>query len=158
MRTWSAGKRSKGVTLVEMVVVVAIVGVMVGLTFPAATSGLDSLRLSAACDSLVSFINAGLNRSERRQEVVEVSISVKQNAVWLHSTEPGFERKLEMPDGVRIESVLPAFDEDQDPRRVLLLPGGTVPRVGIQIANRRGARRIVRVDPMTGVPQIENVP
>jgi len=42
-------------------------------------------------------------------------------------------------------------------RRYLLLPGGAVPRLGIEIANRKGVRRIVRVNPMTGVPEVERV-
>ena len=52
--------------------------------------------------------------------------------------------------------MLPSLpDETPDPRRFIVMPDGAPPRVGIQIANRRGARRIVRVDPMTGVPRIE---
>ena len=30
-----------------------------------------------------------------------------------------------------------------------------VPRIGIEIANRKGARRMVRVNPMTGVPEVQ---
>jgi len=37
------------------------------------------------------------------------------------------------------------------------MPGATVPGIGIQIANRRGTRRIVRLDPMTGFPRVESV-
>jgi prepilin-type N-terminal cleavage/methylation domain-containing protein len=151
----SAGSRSKGVTLLELVVVVAIIALMVGISFPAVTSGLDSLRLKSASDALVSFLNSGLNRCERRQEVVEVAISVKANEVVLHSSQPGFERKLELPEGVRIEAVDPKLESEEDPRRFILMPGGTVPRLGVQLANRRDQRRMVRVDPMTGVPQIE---
>jgi prepilin-type N-terminal cleavage/methylation domain-containing protein len=149
---------SRGVTLVEMLIVVAIVGLMAGISFPAVSSGLETIRLSAATDSLVSFLNSALNRAERRQQVVEVLISVKDNAVWLNSTEAGFVRKLEMPAGVTIQAVWPKLNiETDEPRRFLLLPGSTVPRVGIEISNRRGTRRIVRVDPIIGVPQIENV-
>ena len=149
---------SRGVTLVEMLIVVAIVGLMAGISFPAVSSGIDTIRLSAASDSLVSFLNSALNRAERRQQVVEVSISIKDNAVWLNSTEYGFVRKLEMPSGVTIQAVWPKLNiETDEPRRFLLLPGSTVPRVGIEISNRRGVHRIVRVDPIIGVPQIESV-
>ena len=149
---------SRGVTLVEMLIVVAIVGLMAGISFPAVSSGIDTIRLSAASDSLAGFLNSALNRAERRQQVVEVSISIKDNAVWLNSTESGFVRKLEMPSGVTIQAVWPKLNiETDEPRRFLLLPGSTVPRVGIEISNRRGVHRIVRVDPIIGVPQIESV-
>jgi hypothetical protein len=37
------------------------------------------------------------------------------------------------------------------------MPGGAVPGIGIQFANRHGGRRIVRLDPMTGYPRVESV-
>jgi hypothetical protein len=135
-----------------------IIGLLASISFPAVSSGLESVRLSSASTSLVSFLNGALNRAERRQEVMEVVISPKDNALWMYAAAPGFERKLEMPDGVTIEAVLPEPEEPQDgPRRFLLLPGGVPPRIGVQLVNRRGARRIVRVDPITGVPQVEVV-
>jgi len=145
-----------GVTLIEMMIVVAIVGLIAGISFPAVSSGLDSLRLTSASDSLVSFLNGAMNRAERRQEVVEIAISTKDNAVSL--TTAGLSRKLDMPSGVTICTVWPKPPTETDaPRRFLLLPGGTVPRIGIEIANRKGARRIVRVNPITGVPEIERL-
>jgi prepilin-type N-terminal cleavage/methylation domain-containing protein len=151
------GKISRrGVTLIEMVTVVAIIGIMAGVLFPAVTAGLDSIRLASAADSLAAYLNGALNRAERRQQVVEIAISTRENTLWLRSSEPGFERKLELPDGIRIEAVLPALPEDSgETRRVIVMPGSTPPRIAIQIVSRRGARRVVRVDPMTGVPHIE---
>lgn len=148
--------RSKGVTLVEMMIVVAIVGLIAGISFPAVSAGIESIRLSSASDTLASFLNQALNRAERRQEVVELDILPKQGTLTMRSMEPGFERKLEMPQGVTIEAVWPKVEEPADaPRRFILMPGGTAPRIGIQIANQRGSKRIVRVDPITGAPQIE---
>ena len=148
--------RYQGVTLVEMLIVVTIIGLIAGISFPAVTSGIDSLRLASASDSLVSFLNGAMNRAERRQDVVEIAISIQDNAVWL--TTAGLSRKLEMPSGVTIKAVWPKFAANPDaPRRFLLLPGGAVPRLGIEIANRKGVRRLVRVNPMTGVPEIERL-
>ena len=63
-----------------------------------------------------------------------------------------------MPDGITIEAVLPVQEGDPaQPRRVLFLPGATVPGIGIQFGNRRGAHRVVRLDPMTGFPRVESV-
>jgi len=156
MPTLSAGRTSRGVTLIELVVVVAIISLMVGISFPAVTSGIDSLRLNAATNGVVSFFNSALNRAERRQQVMEVTISKADNALWMRSTEPGFVRKLEMPDGVVITDIFPKLSEDNDaPRNFLLYPSGAVPQFGVQLVNRRRVERIVRVDPVTGVPRIE---
>jgi prepilin-type N-terminal cleavage/methylation domain-containing protein len=144
----------RGVTLVEMLIVVTIIGLIAGISFPAVSSGIDSLRLASASDAIVSFLNGGLNRAERRQDVVEIAISIRDNAMSLTTT--GLYRKLEMPNGVTIKAVWPKLPSDAEaPRRFLLLPGGTAPRIGIEIANRKGVHLIIRVNPMTGVPEIE---
>src|SRR5260370_9542951 len=88
---------SRGITLVEMLIVVTIIGLIAGISFPAVSSGLDSLRLRSASDSLVSFLNAALNRAERRQEVSEIAISTQENA--LHLATPRLSRALDIPGG-----------------------------------------------------------
>jgi prepilin-type N-terminal cleavage/methylation domain-containing protein len=158
MATSSVGRISSGVTLVEMMVVVAIIGLMVGISFPAVSAGIDSVRLASATDSVAAFLNGAVNRSERRQQAVELVISPKDNMLSLYSNEPGFTRELHMPEGVTIEEVLPKIDDAaEDVRRLVLMPGATVPGIGIQLGNRRGAHRIVRLDPMTGFPRVESV-
>ncbi|MCP5109600.1 MAG: prepilin-type N-terminal cleavage/methylation domain-containing protein, partial [bacterium] len=87
----------RGVTLMEMMVVVALMGLLVGISFPSITAGIDSLRLNSASRSIVSFLNGAMNRAERRQEVVEVEISIQEDTLSLRSTAPGFTRTLELP-------------------------------------------------------------
>jgi len=132
--------------------VVAIVGLIVGISFPAITAGLDAVRMVSATDSVASFLNAAVNRAQRRQEAVEVIIDPKENQISAYSNDPTFSRELKLPDGI-------AFESDQpEPRRVILLPGGSVPGISIPMINRRGGRRIVRLDPMTGYPRVEAAP
>jgi prepilin-type N-terminal cleavage/methylation domain-containing protein len=154
-----SGCPAKGVTLVEMVVVVAIIALIVGLSFPAASAGLENVRMVSAGDSVATFLNAAVNRAERRQQPVELVVSPREGRLTLYSNEPGFTRELHMPDGVAIEAVLPA-EEGVDPalpRRILFLPGATVPGIAIQLGNRRNAHRRIRLDPMTGFPRVESV-
>lgn len=149
-------RRCKGVTLIELLIVVALVSLLVGITFPAVGAGVDSLRLASAANRIASFLNAALNRADRRQQVVEITVEPAQNRLLMRTTETGSERLLELDEGVRIAAVHPALPhEEGQARRFLLLPGGTVPRVTIELRNRRGARRLVSVDPITGVPHVE---
>ena len=148
--------KTRGVTLIELMVVVALMAILVGFSFPAISSGMESLRISSAAGSIARFFNSALDRAERRQQVVFVTVSAKDSALWMHSTEPGFERKLQMPEGVTIQKVLPELPQESgEPRDFLLYPGGTAPRFGVLIVNRKNQTRIVRVDPITGVPNIE---
>ncbi len=144
-----------------MVVVVAIVGLIVAVSLPSATAGIDSVRLASASGAIASFLNAAVNRAERRQLPLEVVIEPKLNRLSVYSDDPGSNSELKMPDGVAIEAVLPkqaeAGEDENPPYRLLLLPGASTPGIGIQIVNRHGSRRIVRLDPMTGFPRVESV-
>ena len=147
-----------GVTLIEMLIVVALISLFAGLMFPSVSSGIESFRLRQASDGISGFLNAGLNRAERKRVVIEITVDKAQNALAMYSTEPGFAKRLELPDGVRIIDVLPPEPQDpMAPRRFVIYPGGSPPRFGVEIENRRNIRAIVRVDPVTGVPEVERV-
>jgi prepilin-type N-terminal cleavage/methylation domain-containing protein len=149
-------RAAAGVTLVEMLIVIALIGLMAAIAFPSVSSGIDSLRLTAAADSVSSLFNEALNVAERRQQAVEITISKADRTLRARSAEPGFDRTLTLPQGISITAVLPeALQGDDGPRRFLVYPGGTAPRTGIEMTTSRGARRIVRIDPITGVPRIE---
>ena len=145
-----------GVTLLEMVIVVGLIGLMAGIVFPPVSAGLETLKLASAGDGVAGFLNKELNRAERRQEAVEITIDLRENLLLARSTGPGAERKLEMPSGVRITSVLPQLVSDEgEPRHFICYPGGTAPRIGVELTNTKGARRLIRINPITGVPEIE---
>ena len=153
---FSHRRNQHGLTLVEMVVVVSIIGLVAAISFPSISSSLESLRLRGATDSIVSFLNGGMNRAERRQQIVEVIISKSENAILLRSADPGFQRRLDMPEGITIAKIHPEMlSHEETARSYILYSGGTIPGFGVEIANRKGTHRIVRVDPITGVPEVQ---
>jgi prepilin-type N-terminal cleavage/methylation domain-containing protein len=147
----------RGITLLEMLIVVGLIALLAGISYPAMTAGIDSLRIGSAASSVVTFLNSGLNRAERRQHAVEFTIVPTERLLRMASAEPGFVRELRMPDGVAILAVLPPVPmlEEAAPRQFLVYPAGAPPRIGVVLGNRRGDRRIVSVDPITGVPRVE---
>ncbi len=161
MPIWSVGRTSKrGVTLMEMLVVVAIIGLIAAVSLPSVAAGMDSVRVATASESIAAFLNSAVNRAERRQQPIEVIVLPKEGRLLMYSNEPGFERELKMPDGIIIETVLPKIDDStdlQEGRRLILLPGATAPGIGVEIANAHGTRRVIRLDPMTGFPRIESL-
>jgi prepilin-type N-terminal cleavage/methylation domain-containing protein len=148
----------RGVTLVEMLVVCSIIGLIAAISFPSFSAGLDSVRMSSATGMVSSFLNSAVNRAERRQQAVELIVSPKDNLLIMYTNEPGFERKVKMPDGISIQAVLPAIDGEppDSPRQLMLMPGATAPGIGILLGNQHGSHRIVRLDPMTGFPRVES--
>jgi prepilin-type N-terminal cleavage/methylation domain-containing protein len=147
-----------GVTLVEMLIVVALVGLLASVTYPSAAAGIDSMRLRGASNEVVSFLNVALERAARHQQVVEIRISPLENAMVARTADGSFTRAAQIVDPVRILSVRP-IPPGADPRilrRFLVYPGGSIPRIGIEIGTSSGRKKIVSVDPVTGMPRSEN--
>ena len=141
-----------------MLVVVTLLSLLAGISYPSFSATIDSLRINTAADDIAALWNASLNRAERRQQPVEFAVSQNQNTIMAISADGSFRRSVQMPSGVRVAGVLPRLPmDDQYPRRFLLNPGGSVPRVGIILANTRGVRRLVGVDPVSGVPRIQRL-
>lgn len=145
-----------GLTLIEMLIVVAIISVMIGIAFPSITSSIETLRLRSATDEIVSTFNSAMNRADRRQVAVEIVVDRGQNKIFFASADPGYRREVSMPDGVTIERVLPLIPnlDENLPRQFLIHPGGTVPHIGLELKNRKNQWRIVSVDPITGGAQV----
>jgi type II secretory pathway pseudopilin PulG len=142
-----------------------IIAVMTAVTYPTATAGLDSLRLRSAADRVMNLLNLALDRADRVQQVVEIRISPQENAISARSMDLSLNRTLELEAPVRIASVgqagppQPAANETADAvpaaidtqRRFLLYPGGTPPRISIELETKEGRKRRVFVDPVTGM-------
>jgi len=154
--TLKRAPQPRGVTLMELMVVLAIIALIVGISYPSTIAGMENLRLAAGARSVAAFMNVAANRAERRQQALELTISIKDNSITMRSPDVAFLKKLDLPPGIAVRSVWPALPELTDqPRQFMFQPGGVPPRIGIEIGNRRGARRIVRLNPITGVTEIE---
>lgn len=149
--------REDGVTLLEMLVVVGIIAVLLGISYPSIANGMDSIRLATAADSVASFLNAAADRAERRHVVVELRIDKRRGELELRTPEANSRKAMKLPDGITIREILPKLlvTSEEDSRNIYLYPGGTVPRIGIELATKKGARRIVQIDPITGAPEIK---
>jgi prepilin-type N-terminal cleavage/methylation domain-containing protein len=161
MPTSLAGKTTdprRGVTLIELLIVITIISFMAGISYPSLAAGVDTLRLNGAADEIAGLFNAGLNRAERRLHAVEIALFPVERVVELASADLRFRRRLDLPSGVSIAAILPEIPGAGPlPRRFLLYPGGSAPRVGVVVANGRGDRRLIRIDPISGVPVIQRL-
>ncbi len=145
-----------GVTLIEMLLVVGIVGLMAGLALPSFTSGLDGLRLRSASNTVASALNIAINTADRRQLPVQLSIQPSQNRIVLRAAESMRDQIFEIPGGIRIRRILPALflDEAKSDRYVIVYPNGAPPQLLVELENPRGTLRQVKLDPITGVAKV----
>jgi prepilin-type N-terminal cleavage/methylation domain-containing protein len=145
-----------GVTLIEMLVVVAVIGILVSVSVPSVSAGLDSVRLASTGDAIASFLNAAVTHAERSEHPVVVAISLKDGTISADGAD-GYARRFQMPQGITMDKVLPEGGSEGDDYQMLIVPGGTAPAIGIEYSNRHGGRRRVQLDPMTGFPRVETV-
>jgi len=136
--------KRRGVTLIEMLVVVAILGVVAGITYPSIASGLTSLRLTTACDDIASLFNGASNYAQRKQEWVELRIRPD----GIEALSRGYTRKIALKD-VSITS---------PERSVFVDPAGGLPGVAVDLRSTNGKTRRVRVDPLNGALEVGDVP
>jgi len=142
----------RGITLVEMLIVMTLIALVAGLAYPSAAAGVETLRLRSVSDSVVSFLNTAIDRASRRQQVIEVWISPKDNVMIARSPDLAFSRRVEIPDTFHITAILPPAEvAPGEPRRFLMYPGSMAPRIGIEIANSAGRKRMISIDPFTGL-------
>ncbi len=150
---------NSGVTLIELLIVVTLIALVTGISYPSAAAGVESMRLRSVADQVVSFLNTAIDRASRREQVIEVWIAPKDNVLIARSPDLAYSRRLDLPPGYRILAVFPPAEINPDePRRFLMYPGGTIPRIGVEIANRDGNKRMVSVDPFTELTRAERVP
>jgi prepilin-type N-terminal cleavage/methylation domain-containing protein len=141
----------RGVTLIEMLIVVAIIGAIASISFPALTSGLAGVRLSSASSSAASFLNSAMNNVERREQAAAIVVSPKENRMDVFTSASG-----EKP-AVTFRPPTSVTFEGDEPHRYMLFPGGAFPRISLVLRNEKGSRRSVEIDPVTAVPQVRRI-
>ena len=147
----------RGVTLIELMIVISIIAVITGISYPSIANGLDNLKVGSAADAVAAFIDTAAAKADRKQAVVELNIFRRENAMFIRSTDPTLAKRFEFPDGIRIDRVYPEIDgvPIDTPRAFVIYPGGSIPAMGVSIVTDSGKRRLIRVNPMTGVPVIQ---
>lgn len=155
MLTSSAGainRRSRGITLLEMLIVVSLIALLTGLSYAPIAAGVETLRLRAASDIVLSFLSSAADRADRKQALVEVQILPLENVLLARTADLSFVKRVDLPTGMQIAHVLPEAPgvDPRAVRRFLIYPGGTVPAIAVDLVNPKGRHRIISLDPLTG--------
>lgn|GEM_PF-940490 len=135
-----------GITLIEMLVVMAVVAVMMAITYPNFTAGLEGIRLKSAASRAGAFWSSARQRSDRFQEVVQVVVDPEKRELRARSTEGGWRDALSVDDGLFVAS-------PEQAHSWILYPGTPSPRFELLLGGGDGGRAGIRVNVLTGVPE-----
>ena len=137
---------SRGITLIELMVVMGIIALMVSISYPTLTRGLDGIQLKTSVGQAGAFFNSVRQAADRRQQPVQLTVDPEQNRLIAVAVDGGWDDQLVF-DG-RIRVAFPA-----QPASLILYPGHPAPRFRLLLANESGGRDGLQVNVFTGVPE-----
>lgn len=147
----------RGITLLELMIVLMVVSLMVGITYPSVSAGIDSLKLRAEADRAAALLTQAITRVERTQAPLELLADRAAGRIAVRDLHGRFSREQKLDAELKIAEILPPLPGagEETSRIVLLGPGEPFPAVGLVFANSRGQRRLVRIDPLTAMAVVE---
>ena len=148
------GKGSQGVTLLELLVVVALASLLIAVVFPSVGAGLRTLELRSSAQRLAAAARFARDQAIHRQRFFQLEIDSEHRTVSVLDVERGERRSFELPASVQVEKVLPEEGSKLSPtRQFLFSPDGGSPPFQVVLGNQ--SRQVtVSADPLTGFPKV----
>ena len=135
-----------GITLIEMLVVMTLIGLAVGIAYPTVSGGLSEIRLRGAAEEAQTFFLQAKQYADRRQEVVQLTIDPEGNRLRALSETGRWLETLEFKDGIAVAS-------RNEAHSVIFFPGSPPPAFELMLAAGEGERLGFRVNVLTGLPE-----
>ena len=156
----SERRKTRGVTLLELLVVIALASVLLAVVFPSLGAGLRTLELRSAAQRLAASARYARDQAVHRQRFYELEIDPEAGTVTVTDFGGETRRSFQLPATVRVEQVLPeetrSAARGETRRRFLFSPDGNAPAFEVVLGNDR-RRTAVRSDPLTGFARVEEL-
>ena len=108
----SRSSSQRGLTLIEILVTVAIIAVMVGISYPTFTRGLDGIRLRTSVSRAGTFFNRARQEAARSQGPVQFIVDPEKQMLSAAAIEDSWRDEFRFENGIRVVFSHPtrAFD------------------------------------------------
>lgn len=128
MTTSVTGKKRRGLTFIELFIVIIILGILIGVSVPAFRKSFESNQLNAFSAELQSFMNYLRQRSIVEREIVFLNIDNEKSVFW------GRIRNKQIP--LKIYHIPPGINIEAQNTQICFYPDGQIDRLTIIISNR----------------------
>ncbi len=148
-------RRDAGVTLLELLIVLALMSMLVGLLAPRIGRATDNWRLRRAGERVAQILRYARTRALYEGRYYVVEIQPQENRVRLLGASSGFVREYQLPRDVR-------FGEEASPAsfsvmRLIFSPSGAVDERTLWLRNRHGSEVKIHLNLLLGRPGVEVV-
>ncbi|MHB9023283.1 MAG: prepilin-type N-terminal cleavage/methylation domain-containing protein [Armatimonadota bacterium] len=165
---WPARRHARrGFTLIELMVVLAIMVVMSGMVAVSLAPAMADARMRNACSMVISMMGYARSYAAARQTETRVVIAETRDGLEVRVREANEEgdeelaqvltpsgRYRSLPDGISVESVWkPSAEEEQ--LFCGFTPLGQTDEATITLVDKEGRRRLIHLDPITGRCKVE---
>lgn len=123
----------RGLTFIEVLLVIIIIGVLIGVAVPNLKKAFNDFQLESASRQLQAFMNYLSQRAIVEGKIIYFNIDNDKKEYWAQVKD--IEARLKtysIPKGVNIE----ALGEDEvESRRILFKPDGEIDKVTVKLTN-----------------------
>jgi len=154
----ATGSQEKGFTLLELAVVVLIIVLVLGLSYPSMSRGTSMLHMQTAGRDVLSALRFAREKAISEQTEVRLIVNRREQKLILVNVLDKPLREYALPSDVKIRRLVKAKIEIQgDVMTVRFLPNGNLESVGIQLRSDGGTMLQIVSDPISGGAHIEPV-
>src|SRR5438552_8470365 len=129
----ASSENVKGFSLIEVVIVMALIALTLTLAGPRIGAGLGRLELERTGQTIRNFIKIGRIQAERADKEYYVVIDRKQASLKLLDPEMKVLRQDQLPSSVHVD-----FGSQEDVAGLTILPSGIVRGTSIRLFGRAG--------------------
>ncbi len=153
---WIRNKNQKGITLIELVVVMVIIAIGAVLLVPNIGTWIPNYRLRSATRDVVSILRTAQMKAVSTNSIYGVAFDA--NACQLYRSSGGLQPEggpITLPSGVQFNNITFPMNATLNKRFATFNPDSTSSTGGVTLINNKGTQRRITLTTATGRVRVE---
>ena len=148
-------KSDRGFTLVEIIVVVAIIAAASAIAMPSMKRGLSGMRLETKGRDLAMLCRAARTLAIAEQHVYRIAVERDKGSIALVDAYRQKVRDFDLSAEIKLDTVSFEGEEGRDPiLYISFYPNGRSDEAEIVLKNEQGRKVILKTDVLTGMARV----